>query len=426
MWRSCPIGNASRCHQPAERFARVMELIAKSRKETTQIMNTDTIPQIVFHTNTEINPLSWEIIGMSAKETDNPIGMFGSGFKFALAILLRTGHQIHIVSEGTRYDFGTTPKEFRGKTFDVVTCNGKELGITTDMGRNWELWAAYRELVSNCMDEGGIHFAGEPLGHGTSIVVAGEDFAKLLHKHNDYFVGDREPLAESRGVKIYEGNGTLFYRGVKVGTLEHAGFSYEFTKTMDLTEDRTLRSEYAAHSDIMIAITQLRDRDVIRRILTMPKGKWEQDDDRDYDWSWSTEFSETVKSIWEVNPSALPKKVVRQVRKKLPDVEFRIIESSDYLMSIDKAKEFLHLAGYPVSAEIKVVENDDSNVVAFAHNGQIHLTERAFEKGLFDLVHTLFEEQMHILGHCDATRLFERYLIEQVITQARKRLKIVL
>lgn len=388
---------------------------------------TETIPQVVFHTNTDIDQRAWKIMGLHAKETDSPIGMFGTGLKYCLAILLRTGHEVEIHNRGKKYVFSLTPSEFRGKSFDMIMCNGEELPFTTEYGKNWELEEAYRELVSNTIDEGGIHFAGEPMDEGTSIVVRGEAFHKILSKHDELFVGDREPIAKTNDVSFYEGNGIVFYRGVKVGTLEHAGFSYEINCNLKLTEDRTVHSIYDVNYKVMYAICcQLKDKELIRRILTLPKGKWEQLDVRDYEWSWSKEFSDVVKEIWQVNPGALPKGVSNKIRNKIPDVEFLRIENDEYKQPIEKAKEFLELAGYPVTGEIIVVENQDSNLIAFTHNGMIHLTERSFEKGLFDLVSTIFEEQMHVIGYSDESRSFQTYLIDQIITQARKRLKVVL
>jgi hypothetical protein len=387
-----------------------------------------TKPQVVFHSNTDIDPRSWSVVGMNAKpDNGSPIGYFGSGLKYSLAILLRSGHEVEIFSNGKHYVFGLVKTDFRGKEFEQVTCNGEPLPYTTEYGKNWEIEGAYRELVSNTMDEGGIHFAGEPMDEGTSIVVRGEEFAKMLARHEELFIGDREPIAKGSVVSILEGNGTIFYRGVKVGTLPHAGFSYEIHESIRLTEDRTVSNIYDIHYKVMNYIcTKLKDKALIRRILMLPKGKWEHADERDYDWQWSPEFSEVVKEIWETNPAILPKKVQNQIRTKLPDVEFKSIETEDHLMAIEHAKEFLAKAGYPVTGEILVVQNEDTNTVAFVHNGQIHLTERSFEKGLFDLVTTLFEEQMHIIGYSDCTRTFQQFLIDQLITQTRKRLKIVL
>lgn len=393
----------------------------------TETIPEKTVPQVVFHTNTDIDPRSWRIMGLHAKETDSPIGHFGTGLKYCIAILLRTGHEVTIHNNGKVYRFALSPAEFRGKEFQMITCNGEELPFTTEYGKNWGLEGAYRELVSNTMDEGGLHFAGEPMEDGTSIVVRGKDFHELLGRHNEFFIGDREPLYVGKSVSIYEGEGTIFYRGVKIGSIERAGFSYEIHDETKLTEDRTAANVYDVYFKIMKCIcTELDDRSLIRRILTQHEGKWEMDDSRDYDWTWSKEFSDTVKEIWETTPHKLPRGVRNRVRIKLPDIEFKMLDRPEYTEPIAKAREFLEKAGYPVSEEIVIVDNSDSVVIAFVHNGKIHLTERAFDKGLFDLVTTLFEEQMHLNGHNDECRSFQQFLINQIITQARKRLNVVL
>lgn len=383
--------------------------------------------QVVFHTNTEIDPRAWSVMGMHAKESDSPIGMFGTGLKYCLAILLRTNHEVTVFSNGKKYEFGLIKSEFRGKEFEQVTCNGVPLPFTTEYGKKWELEGAYRELVSNTIDEGGIHFSGEPMEDGTSIVVKGEDFHKILNKHNELFVGDREPIVIGKPISIYEGNGILFYRGVKIGIIEDAGFSYEINHSIDLTEDRSIKSIYEANYRIMYFICcQLTDKKLIKRILSLPEGKWEKSDERDYDWTWSKEFSEVVKEIWAVDPTSLPLKVQRCVQKNIPDASFSEIDKSEYEPSIEKAKEFLKDAGYPITDEIVVVKNSEPNLIAFAYSGKIHLTEKSFERGLVFLAEALLEEQMHLNGYSDMTRHFQTYLIQQIVLQAKKRLKVTL
>src|SRR5690606_20364037 len=133
-------------------------------------------------------------------ETDNPIGMFGTGLKYAIAVLLRNGNCIEITNKDKTYSFSIHDIDFRGKSFQQILCNGKKLPFTTEYGKNWELWQAYRELHSNTVDEEGISFIGEPMDEGTSIVVYGESFVKCVENHNDYFVGDREPLYENKNL----------------------------------------------------------------------------------------------------------------------------------------------------------------------------------------------------------------------------------
>lgn len=389
-------------------------------------MITEQTNKICFHTGGIINPLSWEIIGMSAKESDSAIGQFGSGLKFAIAILLRTGHQIEIITEENRYEFSTVNREFRGKTFSIVTCNGKELGITTDMGKHWDLWMAYRELVSNTMDEGGIHYQGEPMAQGSNIVITGEDFAALMPKHEEYFVGEREPLIEANRGKIFRGNGSIFYRGVKVGEVKDAAFSYEITSYLDLTEDRTIRYDYTVKSEVAQIITkEIKDKDLLRKILTLKEDRWEYD--LDYDWTWSNEMSEVVKDLWENAPTTLNSKVAKLVRSKMPETGWEVFPpDEDQKIMIDSALSFLEKAGYPVKSEIVMVKNDDTSNIAFVYNEVIHLTPRSFDKGLFFLVRVILEEHCHTIGYNDESRHFEQFLMEQLIIHAKRHLKVAL
>ena len=101
------------------------------------------------------------LIGASAKQCEDSIGLFGTGLKYAIAILLREQQKITIISQGeessppTTYTFTTKEISMRGKSFSIICCNGEELSYTTEYGKKWELWQALRELYANCLDEGG-------------------------------------------------------------------------------------------------------------------------------------------------------------------------------------------------------------------------------------------------------------------------------
>jgi len=47
---------------------------------------------IVFGNDGGLDLQAAMTFGVSAKETNNPFGQFGTGLKYAVAILLRTGH----------------------------------------------------------------------------------------------------------------------------------------------------------------------------------------------------------------------------------------------------------------------------------------------------------------------------------------------
>lgn len=400
-----------------------MGLFEFQRKDTPM---TETSSKTIFHTNTIINPLSWELMGISAKECKSPIGLYGTGLKYAIAVLLRTGHSVTIQTESDTFNFSLKPLSFRGKDFDQVVCNGKDLPFTTEYGKLWEVWMAYRELVSNTIDEGGLHFAGDPFDHGTSIVVEGEAIHQCLLNHSKYFVGDREPVDECHKIRVYQGDGTIYYRGVRVGAVKDALYSYEILEDITLTEDRTIKDPFRINSIIGWSYASfLKNKELIRHVITCKK-RWETD--LDFDWSWSEEMTEVAQEVWETAPTSLNSSVASILKKRLKaDAELSTCEpTEEQQIMITAALDFLAKAGYPVQATIKIVNNADTGNLAFVHKEQIYLTSRAFEKGLFELVTVLLEEHFHTIGFADLNRGFQTYLHEQIVTQCKKRLKIAL
>jgi hypothetical protein len=387
-------------------------------------MTTEKTKKVIFHNSEEIQPESWEMQGVSAKlNEDEAIGKFGTGLCYAIAVLLRTGHKISIKSGNELYEFGLIDLNFRGKDFKRITCNGKPLSFTTHYGHTWDVWGAYRELVSNCMDEGGIHFLGEPMEEGTSIIVEGKEFQDCLAKHEEYFLGDREPIATTETVDIYEGRGIIYHKGVKVGEVQNASYSYHIKQYIQLTEDRTYKYDYQIYQAIGGAITKkLKDKTLLERFICM-KGNYEAIL-VDYDWTWSDEFQDVCKDLWAKAPAKINERIQKLIRKKMKDATFEFIEfSEDEELMIDKAKGFLGRAGYPINSPIKKVESEDTNVIAYEYNRVIHLTQKAFDEGMFLLAVALFEEQQHCNGYLDMERTYQMFLTKELIKQAKKALK---
>jgi len=378
---------------------------------------------VVFHTNGEINPGAWELMGLSVKTNEESIGMFGTGFKYAIAVLLRTGHEVTIHCEsGKVYEFSLEKMEFRGQEFQRVLCNGKHLAFTTHYGFKWTVDQAYRELMSNTMDESGVCLlASGPLSAGTSIVVTGPEIIDS-HKNNDrIFIGDREPIAKTNTVNFYTGKGDVWFRGVKVSELQQANWSYEILSHLDLTEDRTMANIYAFRYTVGVAICKhLKDKSLIEKLITS-KGI---ESEFDYDNTWSKEMEETVNEVWKKRPTSLNPKIANILRLRNPSSGFAIKEmTDDEKLMVQDACDFLEQAGYRVDCQIHRVDSSDSNVVAYYYDGAMHLTDKAFESGQFELVQTIFEESAHHKGFVDYSLSFQQYLIKQVIVQSRKRIK---
>ena len=380
----------------------------------------------IFHTPTLIDPASWEIIGLSAKETESPIGFFGSGLKFAIAILLRTGHTVTIHAGGDCHKFAGAPRVFRGKAYEVVTCNGKELGFTTDMGKTWEVWQAYRELVCNTLDEKGSFFSGEPCDEGTSIEVEGKEIADCLKRHDEYFVAGRIPIAEvPNTLSVYRGDGTIYYRGVKVHQLPKSKFSYQLHEHVDLNEDRGLKSEWWTFCTIRMKLCELTSPSTIKEIATSAPDTFEGAGP--YDYTWGETFRETVTELWKTCPTKLSEAIVKLVAKKVEKDSFPKVEvNKDQSEMLEDALDFLNAAGYKVTAPIHLIENRDAECPAFVYRNEIYLTPQVFENGAFHLLHVLLEEHLHTMGYRDESRGFQTYLLKQIVHQANKKISVKL
>ena len=97
---------------------------------------------VPFSNPGEIDPRMWATFGVSVKESAGAIGQFGTGLKYAIAVLMREGRSLEIVSKGNRYVFGVKQTDIRGKDFMQITCNSEMLPFTTHLGAKWELWQA--------------------------------------------------------------------------------------------------------------------------------------------------------------------------------------------------------------------------------------------------------------------------------------------
>jgi hypothetical protein len=150
-------------------------------------MNT---PTVSFQNDGLIDLRAVKTFGVSVKESDNPIGFFGTGLKYAVAILLRTGHEVDVWRGTERRTFGVKPVTVRGDTFEIVTLDDEELGMTTQVGKTWEMWMALRELYCNPMDEGGVAEAGElePAEGKTTIHVRGVPFSREFDAKDEIFL----------------------------------------------------------------------------------------------------------------------------------------------------------------------------------------------------------------------------------------------
>ena len=193
----------------------------------------------------EIDANALSLMGASVKDVD-AIGMFGSGFKYALATFLREGVDFRIFSGAKEIVVTTMTEEFRGQPFDVMVVDGQRTSITTRTGPKWNARFALREVWSNALDEGGamksLVSAVDAPGPGrtTVFVAITPTVAEVLDDWDRLFchnVAGKYQFAE--GEFFHSTSPMLYRRGVWCceDVEIRALFSYNFNE-IDLPESR--------------------------------------------------------------------------------------------------------------------------------------------------------------------------------------------
>ena len=387
---------------------------------------------IVFENSGEIDPRLISSFGVNVKESDDPIGFFGTGLKYALAVLLRSGHRVTVQAGLDSYDFDLAPTTIRGKQFAFVRMTGPGepvvLGFTTELGKTWPMWAAYREMACNCRDENGETFtakeAPEPEAGKTRVIVAGAEFEAIHAERWQYFIED-EPDLVLGTIEVHRRPSPFyFYRGVRVSQLPKPGMlTYNDTQSIDLTEDRTVKNAYEIIGRLARAMLRHADESFLRDVLTAKNDTLEGALDFH---GWGTKaspvFLKTVGSlvadrVARVNQTAL--RVWREEAKTLSAP--RPIElTSVQQRTLDRALDFCGRIGFPVrgSYPISVVESLGSETLGMALDNTILIAERAFQMGgTKQVASTLIEEYVHLKhGYEDMTRSMQNFLFEKMVS----------
>lgn len=388
---------------------------------------------IVFKNEGEIDPRSISTFGVSAKAGDNPIGFFGTGLKYAIAVLLREKHSISVYAGERVINFGTKRETLRDTEFCFVTMDidgsgHQEIGFTTELGKGWDLWMAYREISCNCKDESGEasyeNTAPAPEQGKTVIVVRGQEFESIFASRGQYILEDEPYFADhSIEVRNYP-SAHFFYRGVRVHQLGAPSiYTYNCKKQITLTEDRTVKYQWEVGQHVARGILRLRDKSMIRNIVTAKDSFFEHNlDFHGWGSEVSEEFIEVVGSLMSdkltnVNSTAVKVWEDATAKRASPkEIELTKVQQ----MSMDRALEFVQKIGFDIrgSYPIKVVESLGSGCLGLAKDETIFIAERAFQiGGTKQLAATLVEEYIHLRhGWKDMTRELQNFLFEKMVS----------
>lgn len=390
---------------------------------------------VIFRNAGEIDPVSISTFGASSKTHANPVGFFGTGLKYAIAILLREGCSIVIFSGRNRFDFATKRTRIRNDDFDVVTMNGEPLGFTTELGKTWKMWQALRELVCNTRDEKGTaadsHLFPAPEEGVTQVVVHGQSFFDAWSKRSQVFL-DQEPVFKHESAHLHLGpSDAMFYRGVKVAELDKPSLlKYDIQAHLQLTEDRTTKYPWEPGYSIRTALLACEVPELIEQVLTAPKEFMEHDMELSGSLP-STVFLDVVEKLWNsreihLNPKAVA--ILRTFRLgSMVRREGLTLDEQD-LARLNRAVSFCEALGYPVrNYPIVVSDFLGDGVLGAAEDGQIILARRVFMMGTKMLAGTILEEYIHLaFKHADGSRELQNFLVDAVISLGERLTKEVL
>ncbi|MGL5005166.1 MAG: hypothetical protein ACRDAM_19670, partial [Casimicrobium sp.] len=139
-----------------------------------------------------------QMMGLSAKTNSNPIGQFGTGAKYAIAILLRTGHGVSLQRSCDKEPilFTLESEVFRDQSYQSIYMHTRDakikLPFTSDYGKSWDVKMAFREMWSNMLDE-----EENETEEWSAWKVVGQAFADAYALRDEMFLSSRGVIYKS-------------------------------------------------------------------------------------------------------------------------------------------------------------------------------------------------------------------------------------
>lgn len=422
---------------------------------------------VVFRNNGVIDIKFITTFGVSAKEGTNPIGFFGTGLKYAIAVLLREKQNITIMAGESILTFRTETDSLRGKDFEFIHMDIRsdshpdhtvQLPFTTELGKNWKIWQAFRELYCNCVDEGGQSYlnvntlpAPEQLKNNvismfggddvqmvesrpeivpnpgqTIIIVNGKEFRHAWEHKDEIILNKRNPIAFDRNIEVFsDRNVYAFVKTIRAHEFQAVSmFTWNVKTNIELTEDRTIKHTHYLQYYMQQIVAESDNKQFIEQMVLAPKGTVENG--LTYSSYPSKTFLDVVgnlrlQKLMDINPSAV--RLYEEHRDKLissnDKVELTPLQQQVLTKAIGFCVKQLHctnLNKFPIT-----VVDMSNNVLGLARNDEIFLNQRVFKLGTKQVVATLYEEYLHChnkLDDCD--REMQNYLMETIVDLAEQ------
>lgn len=423
---------------------------------------------MIIQNQGEIDVNALLLLGASSKRGDeSKIGHFGSGLKYALAVLIRNDIDIKIFSGITPIKIGTRKTKFRGIEFTKIIVNNRETGITTSLGEDWEVWQAIREIYCNAIDEGGHKIVGigepvlpaegkttfvlEPNGAGALILLQ-----KINDNWNSYFTEKRtDKVLETNEWKVFQGMHNLcFYRkGIRCWDCNRESLYDYDVDQIEINESRIVKYTFMMYSQIARLWGSSATEDMIHNLLNH---KNEDYFENILSWSDVSHFNENWLKVIngrKVIPDQISGYFMReqsegglvvdhalaQALKKSFKDRIKVLGPSDntntytavehsikHCEMIRKCLDFFDRAGMPIKYPIQVVVFGEEKVMGHAAEGTIYLSVKAIDAGMKYTLTTILEESLHMeSGQDDETRGFQDHIINKLVTLLEDKIGVI-
>lgn len=388
---------------------------------------------LIFENDGELDLRLMSTFGCSVKESKNPIGFFGTGLKYALAVLIRTKHVVQVDSGINRRVVRCKPDTIRGKQFDFVFAEEIPLGFTTELGKTWEVWMAYRELYCNAKDEPNSTIyesdtVPEPTAGKTRVIVEGLELM-AAHRKRDEFIIEGEPDLVCGSIEVFNRpRQGVFYKRIKVGEFRSpAMFTYNATTHVDLTEDRTIKDRQSFEYRVSQELMAHAGNPMLEQVLMAN----EQQAEHYFDFhGWSTvtpgpEFYPTIARLQSDSLAKINTTALRLWRENggghlSPRT---ITPTAVQAKMIERAIVFAERIGYALRGQYPILIcetlGDETTMALADKNGkQILLAERLLQKaGTKGVASAIIEEYLHLkFGLVDCSREMQNFLFDKMIS----------
>ena len=409
---------------------------------------------VLFVNEGEIPVNAFKLLGASSKRGDaSKIGFYGTGLKYAIALMLRENIGFKVYSGVNEVKIGKRSTKFLDQKIDVMTVNGEKTSITLDAGIDWEPWFAIREIYSNTIDEGGQMKVGteiepEPLKTKIYVDLDSEKLKDIFANWNDYFTTSRvikEKLADGNILPKLPSNPyyTVFRKGIRAySNTTHSLFDYDL-QSLEINESRVAKYSWQTQEkastllaksslDTILQFISLGDSSETRLYAEWENSFWEYCGTRfSKDWLVAIDSRKLVPNDYagrfelSENTLVLPDRLIKKLKESFgravhvvgeDDEPYTVVDDVDR-EPIEKSMDFLSRAGLTFNRSIvHVADFSDNSILGTVDKNKVILSTRLLNDQASLLDETLLEEIVHLkTGHPDNSRQMQNYLFKTII-----------